>query len=96
MEVALAAGAEDVLASTDGSLEVLTDPLDFETVRAQLMADGFSPPNGGVTQRASTSTELRGQDAESMVQLLGMLEDLDDVPSVYTNAEIPDEVLARA
>jgi len=96
MEAALTAGAEDVLASSDGSLEVLTDPIDFETVRARLIADGFAPPEGAVTQRASTTAELHGEDAESMVQLLGMLDDLDDVQSVYSNAEIPDEVLARS
>lgn len=95
MEVALQAGAEDVLAHTDGSMEVLTDPLDYETVRARLMADGFAPDTCEITQRASTHTRLQGEVAESMVQLLDMLDDLDDVQNVYSNAEIPDEVLAR-
>jgi len=95
MEVALQAGAEDVLAHADGSIEVLTDPLDYETVRAQLMADGFSPATGEITQRASTTTSLTGEAAELMVYLLDTLDDLDDVQSVYSNAEIPDEVLAR-
>jgi YebC/PmpR family DNA-binding regulatory protein len=95
MAVALEAGAEDVLASADGSLEVLTDPLDFETVRARLMADGFAPPDAEITQRAAVSAPLQGEAAESMVQLLDMLEELDDVQDVYSNAEIPDEVLAR-
>jgi transcriptional/translational regulatory protein YebC/TACO1 len=93
--VALQAGAEDVLAYADGSIEVLTDPLDYETVHAQLMADGFAPATGEITQRASTHTSLQGEAAESMLQLLEMLDDLDDVQSVYSNAEIPDEVLAR-
>ena len=95
MEVALEAGAEDVLAHGDGSIEVLTDPLDYETVRARLMADGFAPATSEITQRASTHTSLQGKAAESMVQLLEMLDDLDDVQGVYSNAEIPDEVLAR-
>jgi YebC/PmpR family DNA-binding regulatory protein len=95
MEVALQAGAEDVLAHPDGSIEVLTDPLDFETVRAQLMADGFAPATSEITQRASTNTALDGEAAESMVHLLEMLDGLDDVQGVYSNAEIPDEVLAR-
>jgi YebC/PmpR family DNA-binding regulatory protein len=95
MEVALQAGAEDVLAHTDGSMEVLTDPLDYETVRARLMADGFTPSTAEITQRASTCTSLQGEAAESMVQLLDTLDDLDDVQNVYSNAEIPDEVLAR-
>ena len=95
MEVALQAGAEDVLAHPDGSLEVLTDPLDYETVRARLMADGFAPASGEITQRASTHTPLDGEQAVSMVQLFERLDDLDDVQSVYSNSEIPDEVLAR-
>jgi YebC/PmpR family DNA-binding regulatory protein len=95
MEVALQAGAEDVLTHTDGSLEVLTDPLDYETVRARLMADGFAPSTSDITQRASTCTRVEGEAAESMVQLLDKLDDLDDVQNVYSNAEIPDEVLAR-
>jgi YebC/PmpR family DNA-binding regulatory protein len=95
MAVALQAGAEDVLASADGSLEVLTDPLDFETVRAQLSADGFAPPDGEITQRAAVSVRLQGEAAEFMAKLLDQLEDLDDVQDVYSNAEIPNEVLAR-
>jgi transcriptional/translational regulatory protein YebC/TACO1 len=95
MEVALEAGAEDVLVHSDGSMEVLTDPLDYETVRARLMADGFDPSTSDITQRASTCTRLQGEAAESMVQLLDKLDDLDDVQNVYSNAEIPDEVLAR-
>ena len=85
----------DRLANDDGSLEVLTDPLDFETVRARLMADGFAPAAAEITQRAASSAQLEGAAAESMARLLDLLENLDDVQSVYSNAEIPDEVLAR-
>ncbi|MEP7246381.1 MAG: YebC/PmpR family DNA-binding transcriptional regulator [Gammaproteobacteria bacterium] len=95
MEAALDAGAEDVLPNTDGSLEVLTDPLDFQTVRARLMADGLAPAAGEITQRASSTLDLNDEDAVSMVQLLETLEDMNDVQDVYSNAEIPDEVLAR-
>lgn len=95
MRVALDAGAEDVIAHDDGSLEVLTDPLDFETVHARLTASSLPPPVGEITERASTSAILQGEDARSMVQLIESLENLDDVQSVYSNAEIPDEVLAR-
>jgi YebC/PmpR family DNA-binding regulatory protein len=95
MEVALEAGAEDVIANSDGSLEVLTDPVDFETVRATLSGGGFAPASAEITQRASTSASLEGETAEMMVRLLETLEDLDDVQNVYSNAEIPDEVLAR-
>jgi transcriptional/translational regulatory protein YebC/TACO1 len=57
--------------------------------------DGFEPDSGEITQRAATAVPLQGAEAESMVRLLQILDDLDDVQSVYTNAEIPDEVLAR-
>jgi transcriptional/translational regulatory protein YebC/TACO1 len=89
---ALGAGAEDV---ETASLEVLTDPIDFETVRAALLAAGLVPKSAAVTQRASTSVPLEGQDAISMVQLMDTLGNLNDVENIYTNAEIPDEVLAR-
>lgn len=95
MAVALQAGAEDVLASDDGTIEVLTDPLDFETVRAQLEADGFPPAQSEITERASTTAALQGDAAVCMVRLLDQLEDLDDVLNVYSNAAIPNEVLAR-
>ena len=95
MAAALRAGAEDVIAHPDGSLEVLTDPLDFETVRVRLVADDYVPPHGEITQRAAVSVRLQGTAAHYMAQLLDTLEDLDDVQDVYSNAEIPDEVLAR-
>ncbi|HEY8509303.1 MAG TPA: YebC/PmpR family DNA-binding transcriptional regulator, partial [Steroidobacteraceae bacterium] len=95
MEVALEAGAEDVITNEDGSIEVLSDPAEFEEVRARLIEKGFTPADAAVTQRASTSAELQGEAAESMARLLEALEDLDDVQNVYSNAEIPDEVLAR-
>jgi YebC/PmpR family DNA-binding regulatory protein len=95
MDVALQAGAEDVLTNADGSIEVLTDPLDFETVRAQLEADGFPPAQSEITERASTIAALQGEAAAGLLRLLDQLEDLDDVLNVYSNAEIPNEVLAR-
>jgi YebC/PmpR family DNA-binding regulatory protein len=95
MAAALEAGAEDVVTSADGSLEVLTDPLDFETVRARLVAGGFAPPGGEITQRAALGVRLEGTAAQYMAELLESLEELDDVQDVYSNAEIPDEVLAR-
>jgi transcriptional/translational regulatory protein YebC/TACO1 len=91
MAVALSAGAEDVLPTRDGSLEVLTDPLDFETVQAHLVADGFPPPpDAEITERAA----LSGEAARCMAELLDRLQSLDDVQDVYSNAEIPGEVLA--
>jgi transcriptional/translational regulatory protein YebC/TACO1 len=91
-KLALQAGAEDVLPA---SLEVLTDPVDFESVRGALQVGGFAPVSAEVTLRASVTVRLEGEAALSMVHLVRALEHLNDVENVYTNAEIPDEVLAR-
>jgi transcriptional/translational regulatory protein YebC/TACO1 len=90
--VALEAGAEDVELA---SREVLTDPTELETVRVALLKAGFVPASAGVTQRASVSVLLEGQDAELMAQLMNALADMSEVENVYTNGQIPDEVLAR-
>ncbi len=94
MEAALEAGAEDVVTNDDGSVDVLTDPVDFESVRDAMIAAGLEPENAEVTMLASTQAELDESGASSMVKLLEMLEDLDDVQNVYSNAEISDEILA--
>jgi YebC/PmpR family DNA-binding regulatory protein len=96
LEAALDAGAEDVVPNADGSIEVLTDPADFEKVRDALAGKGFTAAEAEVTQRASTSTPLEGEQAKSMLDMLEALEDLDDVQDVYSNADLPDDVLARA
>ena len=90
--VAVQAGAEDVVAD---SREVLTDPIDFETVRVALQAAGFVPISAQVTYRASITVPLEGETAVSMLHLIEALKELNDVENIYTNAEIPDEVLAR-
>ncbi len=95
MEAALDAGAEDILSNSDGSIDVLCAPEDFETVRDALLAAGLQPELAEVTMRASVNAELDENDAGKMVRLLEMLEDLDDVQQVYSNAEISDEILAR-
>lgn len=95
MDLALEAGAEDVVAHDDGSLEVLTAPSDYDAIRGTLAKSGLEPAQAEITQRASTRADLEGEAAESMVKLLEALEDLDDVQNVYSNAEIPDDVLAR-
>jgi transcriptional/translational regulatory protein YebC/TACO1 len=91
--VALEAGAEDVIPAP---LEVLTDPIDFDTVRAALQAAGFIPASADVTWRASMTVALTGEAAMAMLHLIEALKDLKDVENVYTNVEIPDEVLARS
>jgi YebC/PmpR family DNA-binding regulatory protein len=86
MDVALEAGAEDVISDDDGAIEVLTAPPEFEAVKAALEAKGFKPEVAEVTMRAANSIELTGEDAERMQKLLDVIEDLDDVQEVYHNA----------
>jgi len=88
MEVALEAGAEDVVTGDDGAIEVLCAPTDFEAVQQALTAAGLVPELAEVTMRAENSIELAGEDAERMQKLLDVLEDLDDVQDVYHNAEL--------
>ncbi|MFM8692363.1 MAG: YebC/PmpR family DNA-binding transcriptional regulator [Limnohabitans sp.] len=88
MEVALEAGAEDVIAHEDGALEVLSAPADFESVRDALEAAGLRPEAAEVTLRPENSIALTGEDAARMQKLLDVLEDLDDVQNVFHNAEI--------
>ena len=88
MEVALDAGAEDVLTHDDGSIEVLSAPTDFEAVQKALEAAGLKPELAEVTMRADTPVELTGDDAARMQKLLDVLEDLDDVQEVFHNAEL--------
>ena len=95
MQVALEAGAEDVVPGNDRSMEVLADPAELDTVRAVLTHRGFAPATTEVTQRAATPLALSGESAELMVQLLAALQTLDEVRDVYSNAEIADEALGR-
>jgi YebC/PmpR family DNA-binding regulatory protein len=95
MEAAIDAGAEDVVVDDDGSIEVLTEPADFQVVRDAMIAAGHEPENAQLTMRASTSATLDVKEATSMVKMLELLEDLDDVQEVYSNADISDEVLAQ-
>jgi transcriptional/translational regulatory protein YebC/TACO1 len=88
MEAALEAGAEDVVTGEDGSIEVLTAPADFEAVKQALEKAGLQAELAEVTMRAETPIELAGEDGARMQKLLDVIEDLDDVQAVYTNAEI--------
>ena len=90
MEVALEAGAEDVVSGEDGSIEVLCAPPDFEAVKAALEAAGLKPEIAEVTMRAENSIALAGEDAQRMQKLLDVIEDLDDVQDVFHNAEIEE------
>jgi len=95
MEVALDAGAEDIVSNDDGSVDVLTAPVDFPQVRDAAVAAGLAPEPAEVTLRASVAAPLEQKEAESMLKLLEMLEDLDDVQNVYSNADISEEILEQ-
>ena len=88
MEVALDAGAEDVITHDDGSTEVLCAAPDFEAVKAALEAAGLVPEIAEVTMRTDNTIALAGDDAERMQKLLDVIEDLDDVQAVFHNAEM--------
>ena len=88
MEIAVEAGAEDVITDDEGGIEVLTAPADFEAVRDALLQAGLSAEVAEITMRADVPVALAGDDALKMQKLLDMLEDLDDTQSVYHNAEL--------
>jgi len=93
MEAALEAGAEDVITDEDGSIEVLTAPEDFGTVKDALDAAGLEAINAEVTRLADNQSELAIDDAQKLMRLVDALEDLDDTQNVYHNGDIPDEAL---
>ena len=86
IEVALEAGAEDVITDEDGAIEVLTAYADFEKIKLALESAGFLSDLAEVTMRADNTIDLTGEDAEKMQKLLDVLEDLDDVQEVFHNA----------
>ncbi|MBC7434763.1 MAG: YebC/PmpR family DNA-binding transcriptional regulator [Bdellovibrionales bacterium] len=90
MEVALEAGAEDVLTGDDGAIEVLTAYAGFEAVKNALEAAGLKPEVAEVTMRPENTIELAGEDAAKMQKLLDILEDLEDVQDVFHNAAISE------
>jgi len=90
MEVALDAGAEDIINNDDGSIEVITSPHDYMAVKQRLEAADFKPEMGEVTMKAETDVELTGDDAVKMQKLLDALEDLGDVQEVFSNAVLEE------
>jgi len=93
MEVALEAGADDVISDDDGAVEVLTSVAEFEAVKNALEAAGLTPADAQVTMRAENPIEVAGDDAARMQKLLDALEDLDDVQEIYHNAELDTDAL---
>ena len=91
MEVALEAGADDVIVDDEGAIEVLTSYADFEAVKNALEAAGLKPEVAEVTMRSENPIAMSGEDAAKMQRLLDVLEDLDDVQAIYHNAEMDSE-----
>jgi len=93
MEAALEGGAEDVVTNDDGSVDVLTSPEDYSAVVEAMKAAGMEAENAEITMRAEALTELDVETGEKLMRMIDALEDLDDVQEVYSNADVPDEVL---
>jgi len=90
MEAALESGAEDVVTNDDGSIEVVTGPYDFVTVKETLAKAGFKSDIGEVTMKAQNEVVFTGDDAVRMQKLLDAFDAIDDVQDVYTSAVIED------
>jgi transcriptional/translational regulatory protein YebC/TACO1 len=95
MEVALEAGADDIVTNDDQSIDVLTTPDAFLDVKEAMLKAGVEPEMAEVTMSPATSVDLGLEDAEKVMRLVDTLEDLDDVQNVYTNADFSDEVMAQ-
>jgi YebC/PmpR family DNA-binding regulatory protein len=95
MEAALEAGAEDVVNNDDGSIDVMTTPENFMDVKETMIKTGLKPAQADITMNPATTTDLDLEGAEKIQKLVDMLEDLDDVQNVYTNADFSDEVMAQ-
>jgi len=95
MEIVLDAGAEDVK-EDDGVWEVITAPADFEKVKEALDKSSIPYTDAEVTMLPKNTTNLQGKEAEQMVRLMDLLDDCEDVQKVYTNADIPDEIVNAA
>ncbi len=93
IDLAIEAGAADVVTNDDGSVDVLIDPNDFGGVKDAMTAAGLVPEQSEITMRASTSAALKVSEAETLLKLLDALDELDDVQQVYSNAEFPQELL---
>ena len=94
MEAALDAGANDVEESGE-TVEVITSPSDFGAVSEALRGGGFEPADSGISMHPSTTVDLSGSEAETMLRVADALDDLDDVQAVYANFDISDEEMQR-
>jgi len=95
MEVAIEFGADDIITNDDGSIDVITTPDDFFSVKDALVANNLNPEHSQITMEPDNRIELNLEDAEKFMKLIDRLEDLDDTQEVYHNADISDEVMAQ-
>jgi len=95
MEVAIEYGADDVITNDDGSIDVMTAPDDFFSVKDALIANNLNPEHSQITMEPTNRIELNLEDAEKFMKLIDRLEDLDDTQDVYHNADISDELMAQ-
>mgnify|MGYP001015664298 FL=1 len=95
MEVALEAGAEDIVTNDDGSIDVFTTPEDYAAVRDALDAAELPVESAQVTMHPDTTVSLDVDDAQKAINMIEAFEDLDDVQEVYSNADFSDEVMAQ-
>ena len=95
MEAAMEASADDIVTHDDGSIDVMTSPEEYLAVKTVMVAAGFEPENSEVTFDAENKTALDAKGAEKMLRLIDVLEDLDDVQEVHSNADISEQVMAQ-
>ena len=95
MEVALESGADDIIVNDDGSIDVVTNPDSFFSVKDALIASNLTPDHSQITMEPASRIELNMEDAEKFIKLIDWLEDLDDTQEVYHNAEISDELMSE-
>ncbi len=93
LEVAMEAGAEDIITCDDSSIEVYSSPENFQQIKEAMEKENLQPSSAEVTMIAANSVKVEGEEAEKMMKLIDMLEDLDDVQNVHSNAEFSDEFL---
>ncbi len=95
MEVALDAGADDVVVNADGSIDVFTAADDMQQIKERMTAAGQAPAHADVTMHPATSVSLDGEAAQSVLKMIDLLDDLDDVQNVYSNGEFPLDMAAE-
>lgn len=95
MDAALEAGADDVVTEEDGSVEVTASPESFVDLKEAMVAAGFEPDVSDVMMRASTEVKLDKDQSEKLLRMLDVLEDLDDVQDVHSNAVFPEDLFAE-